>query len=145
MKMLVSARVGYKCIEIKGKQYHIPEKEIEQSIQALDISEFEAIEMWLDDHDITTNQEVEELTKKAKANKTDKIVVQSKVEKAKTERKPRENPLKTALIEYLYKFLMKNSSLLDVKITNNTKSIDFIAENKHFTLNLVEHRPKKDK
>lgn len=145
MKMLVSARVGYKCIEIKGKQYHIPEKEIEQSMQALDISEFEAIEMWLDDHDITTNQEVEELTKKAKANKTDKIVVQSKAEKAKTERKPRENPLKTAIINYLFNILTKNNTLLDIKVTNTTKSIDFIAENKHFTLNLVEHRAKKEK
>lgn len=143
MKMLLSGRVGCKCVEIKGKPYHIPEKEIEQFMQALDISEFEAIEMWLDDHDITTNQEVEELTKKAKANKTDKIMVQSKVEKAKTERKPKENPLKSTIIQYLYKILAQNPTLLALNIENPTKTIDFIAEGKHFSLNLVEHRPKK--
>lgn len=123
-----------------------PREEIEKFMKSLDISEEEAIDLWLEDNGYKEEcEEVKELSAKAKANKTDKIVVQSKVEKAKTERKPRENPLKTALIKYLFDFLSKNSSLLDVKITNSTKSIDFIAENKHFTLNLVEHRPKKDK
>lgn len=128
---------------INGKNVNIPDKEIQQFMKSLDISEVEAVEMWLDDHDYTTNAEVEELTKKAKANKTDKIVVQSKVEKAKTERKPKENPLKQAIIQYLYDFLSKNDTLQGLKIENPTKTIDFIAENKHFSLNLVEHRPKK--
>lgn len=127
----------------QGKVINIPDKDIKKFMEFLDLTEEEAINMWLDDNDYTTNEEVEELTKKAKINKTDKIVVQSKVEKAKTERKPKENPLKTSIINYLYKFLAENPTLLDVNIANPTKSIDFIAENKHFTLNLVEHRPKK--
>lgn len=127
------------------KNINIPDKELQNLMKTLDLTEEEAIQVYLDDNDYTTNEEVEELTKKAKINKTDKIVVQSKVEKAKTERKPKENPLKTSIINYLFNYLVKNTSLLDVKITNSTKSIDFIAENKHFTLNLVEHRPKKDK
>ena len=128
-----------------GKNINIPDKELENLMKTLDLTEEEAIQVYLDDNDYTTNEEVEELTKKAKINKTDKIVVQSKVEKAKTERKPKENPLKTSIINYLYKFLAENPTLLNVNITNPTKSIDFIAENKHFTLNLVEHRPKKEK
>lgn len=143
MKILISGRVGYKAIEINGKVHHIPQKELDQAMQSLDISEFEAIEMWLDDHDITVNEEVERLTKQAKSNKTDKIVVQSKVEKAKTERKPKENPLKSSIIQYLYKILSQNPSLIALNIENPTKTIDFIAEGKHFSLNLVEHRPKK--
>lgn len=127
----------------QGKIINIPDKDIKKFMEFLDLTEEEAINMWLDDNDYTTNEAVEELTKKAKINKTDKIVVQSKVEKAKTERKPKENPLKTSIINYLYKFLAENPTLLDVNIANPTKSIDFIAENKHFTLNLVEHRPKK--
>lgn len=123
-----------------------PRAEIEKFMKSLDISEEEAIDLWLEDNGLKEEcAEVKELTAKAKANKTDKIVVQSKAEKTKTERKPRENPLKTAIINYLFNILAKNNSLLDVKIINTTKSIDFIAENKHFTLNLVEHRPKKDK
>lgn len=129
--------------KFNDKNINIPDKEIKQFMETLDLTENEAIEMWLDDHDYTVNQEVEELTKKAKINKTDKIVVQSKVNKAKTERKPKENPLKTAIIEDIYKFLAKNNTLSGVKIVNNTKTIDFYAENKYFSLNLVEHRPKK--
>lgn len=128
-----------------GKNINIPDKELQNLMKTLDLTEEEAIQVYLDDNDYTTNEEVAELTKKAKINKTDKIVVQSKVEKAKIERKPKENPLKTSIINYLYKFLAENPTLLNVNITNPTKSIDFIAENKHFTLNLVEHRPKKEK
>lgn len=128
---------------INGKNVNIPDKDIQNFIKSLDISEDEAIAMWLDDNDYTINEQVEELTKKAKINKTDKIVVQSKVNKAKTERKPKENPLKQAIVEDIYKFLSKNSTLQNVKIVNNTKTIDFYAENKYFSINLVEHRPKK--
>lgn len=128
---------------INGKNVNIPDKDIQNFMKSLDISEDEAIAMWLDDNDYTTNEQVEELTKKAKINKTDKIVVQSKINKAKTERKPKENPLKQAIIQDIYKFLSKNSTLQNVKIVNNTKTIDFYAENKYFSINLVEHRPKK--
>lgn len=128
---------------INGKNVVIPDKEIKQFVKSLDITEEEAIQMWLDDHDYTTNAEVEELTKKAKINKTDKIVVQSKAEKTKTERKPKENPLKQAIIQDIFNFLAQNSTLSNIKIVNNTKTIDFYTENKYFSLNLVEHRPKK--
>lgn len=128
-----------------GKNINIPDKDIQNFMSTLDLTEEEAINMWLDDNDYTTNETVEELTKKAKTNKTDKIVVQSKVDKVKTERKPKENPLKSAIIQYLYEYLAQNPTLLNVNIENPTKTIDFITENKHFSLNLVEHRPKKDK
>lgn len=130
-------------VKVNNKEYNIPNATIKQYMKSLDITEQEAIDMWLTDRDIITNEQVEILTNKAKANKTDKIVVQSKVNKAKTERKPKENPLKTAIIEDLYKFLAKNPSLCNVKVVNGTKTIDFYAENKYFSLNLVEHRPKK--
>ena len=121
-----------------------PKAEIEKFMKSLDISEEEAIELWLEDNGYKEEcEEVKELTAKAKANKTDKIVVQSKVNKAKTERKPKENPLKSSIIQFLYKILAQNPTLLALNIENPTKTIDFIAEGKHFSLNLVEHRPKK--
>lgn len=130
-------------IKVNDKMVEIPEKEIAQFVKSLDISEEEAIQMWLDDHDYTTNAEVEELTKKAKKNKTDKIVVQSKVEKTKTERKPKENPLKQAIIQDIFNYLSKNPTLYNIKIENPTKIITFFAENKEFKLDLVEKRAKK--
>ena len=130
-------------VKVNNKTYTVPEETIKHYMKSLDITEDEAIQMWLDDRDITVNEEVEELTKKAKANGTDKIIVQSKVEKKKTERKPKENPLKQAIIIDIYNFLAKNSSLTALKVENPTKTINFIAEGKEFSLNLVKHRPKK--
>ena len=115
-------------VKVNNKTYTIPEETIKQYMKNLDINEQEAIQMWLDDRDITVNEEVERLTKKAKENGTSKIIVQSSVEKKKTERKPKENPLKEQIIEYLFQYLVKNNSLTAVKVTNKTKTIDFIAE-----------------
>ena len=50
----------------EGREINIPDKEIENSMRLLDISKEEAIEMWLDDNDFTSNAEVEEMTAKAK-------------------------------------------------------------------------------
>lgn len=137
-----NTKVGYKYIEINKKSYRIPQKELDNLMDKLDLSEKEAIDLWLFDHNAEDNEQVKELTKKAKENKTDKIVVQSSVEKKKTERKPKQNPLKQQIIEYLYQYLIKNSSLQGIKVENPTKTIDFYAEGKHFSLNLVEHRQK---
>ena len=131
---------------VNGKNVKIPDEVIANFMKSLKITEEDAVQMWLEDEGYFENEEVEEMTKKAKANKTDKIVATDKTKaRAKTERKPKENPLKTKIIKYLFDYLVKNGSLLAVDITNPTKSIDFIAENKHFTLNLVEHREKKPK
>lgn len=128
---------------VNGKNVNIPDDLIAKYMKSLELSEEEAIQMYLEEEGYIENEEVEEMTKKAKLNKTDKIVVQSKVERAKSERKPKENPLKQAIIEDIYNFLTKNPTLSGVKIVNNTKTIDFYTENKYFSLNLVEHRPKK--
>lgn len=130
-------------VEVNKKSYNIPDDTIANYMKKLDLTEQEAIEMWLSDRDIIENEEVEELTEKAKKNGTAKIVVQSKVDKAKTTRKPKENPLKTRIIQYLFDYLSQNKSLQALKIENPTKTINFIAEGKEFSLNLVEHRPKK--
>ena len=130
---------------VNGKNVNIPDDTIKKYMETLELTEKEAIQTYLEEEGYLENAEVEEMTKKAKINKTDKIVVQSKVEKKKTERKPTENPLKQAIIEDIYKFLTQNSTLYKIKIVNKTKTIDFYAENKYFSLNLVEHRPKKDK
>lgn len=130
---------------VNGKNVNIPDDTIKKYMETLELTEEEAIQTYLEEEGYLENEEVEEMTKKAKINKTDKIVVQSKVEKKKTERKPTENPLKQAIIEDIYKFLAQNGTLYSIKVVNKTKTIDFYAENKYFSLNLVEHRPKKDK
>lgn len=132
-----------RIVKVNGKEYRIPLETIRQYQKSLDISEDEAIEMWLSDRDIIVNQEVEDLTKKAKANKTDKIIVQSKVEKVKTERKPKENPIKQQIITEFYNFLLQNDKISNLKVENPTKLITFTLENKDFKLDLIEKRAKK--
>ena len=51
-----------------GKNINIPDKELQNLMKTLDLTEEEAIQVYLDDNDYTTNEEVEELTKKAKIN-----------------------------------------------------------------------------
>lgn len=131
-------------IEFNNKNVNIPDKEIAQFVKSLDITETEAIEMWLDDNGYTTNEEVESLTKKAKANKTDKIVVSDKTKpRKKTERAPTENPDKEFLIVQLYQALTGLDNITALKITNKTKIIEFVYNNKSFKLDLVQKREKK--
>ena len=108
--------------EINNKKINIPDQEIEKSMKLLDITQEQAIEMYLCDHDYIKNEEVENLTKKAKENGADKIINRKVIKKSgETTRKPKENPLKEQIIANLHNFLLQNN--------------DF--------LNLVEHRPPK--
>jgi hypothetical protein len=141
----ISSEVGYKIVEINGKDYHIPQKEIDQAMQSLEISEQEAIEMWLDDNDITTNEQVEELTKKAKANKTTLVNAGKKVREKKVERERKANPVKEEIVEIIAKFLenYQNLPISSVNVENIGKIITFKVENREFKLDLVEKRQKK--
>jgi len=125
------------------KTINIPDKEIKKSMEILDLTEEEAIQMYLEDEGYIKNEEVERLTKKAKENKADKIVVRSKVENTRAERPPKENPVKEQIIADLHKFLLENTELSRVNITNKTKTIDFYVNGRYFSLNLTEHRQKK--
>jgi len=125
------------------KTINIPDAEIRKSMEILDLTEEEAIQMYLEDEGYIKNEEVERLTKKAKENKADKIVVRSKAENTRAERPPKENPVKEQLIKGIYNFLKENGELEPVTITNKTKTIDFYVNNRYFSLNLTEHRPKK--
>jgi len=132
--------------EIKGKKINIPDQEIEKSMKLLDITQEQAIEMYLCDHDYIKNEEVETLTKKAKASGADKIVNKAKTTRAKTERKPKENPLKTSILNCLHKALIDNSEMLNISpIVQTSKGIDLYINEKYFTITLTEHRPPKAK
>ena len=132
-------------VKVNNKEYTIKDSEITKLMKTLEITETEAIDTWLCDHDIITNGEVENLTAKAKASGTAKIKADGKVRK-KTTRPLKENPLKEQIIANITEYLAQNSQNLQItnlKITNKTKMIDFTIDNREFSLNLVEHRAKK--
>ena len=132
-----------------GKAYNIPDEEIDKAMNSLDISLAEACEMWLSDHDLIQDETVEKLTEIAQKNRITSTIHSAKGEKK--ERKAREkkvNPLKKEIIEYLFdhlhEFLYNKQEKFDIKVSNDEKYIDFSIENRDFTINLVEHRKKKE-
>ena len=83
----------------KGKVYDLPQQEIETLKRKLGISENEAVDVYLDDHNICINETAEELARKSKANGVQKEMTRCKSAKKadrKRERKP--DPTKEEII-----------------------------------------------
>lgn len=124
-----------------GKKYFVKVEEIENSMKNLDISEFESLEMWLEDRDYLVNEELEELDKQAKANKL-KENAKSSTERKKSTRERKPNPTKENIIKLVSKALEEIAT--DIVIENVGKIITFKVDNKDFKLDLVEKRIKKE-
>lgn len=127
--------------KLNGKNIRIPDEEIKKNMQILEISQDEAIQMYLEDEGYLENETVEKLTRKAKENGTAKVKAKSdKMRKpVKRERKPDEE--KEKIIEILQNAL-KNEGIT-AEITNKSKIIEFSIENNHYKLDLIKKRPKK--
>lgn len=124
-----------------GKKYFIKETEIDNLQKHLKISEFESIEVWLEDRDILANEEQMELDKKAKENKT-KVNAKSSTERKKVERERKSNPTKENIIKVIAATL--ETIATDIVIENVGKIITFKVDNKDFKIDLTEkRRPKK--
>lgn len=133
---------------MKYKNYTIPDHEIDKLMESLDISITEACEIYLTDHDLATNDTIEELTAKAKKNKVTNTIHGAKQEKsARKPREKKENPLKKQIIEMIHSQLLDILPEIDenvnIFVRNDEKYIDFTVKEREFTVNLVEHRPKK--
>lgn len=127
-----------------NKQINIPDNEIQIAMDSLNITVKEAVEMWLDDHDYTTNEEQEKLEEKAKNNKIshDAQAIKEKKNTKKREKKP--NLTKKAIINEIYNALtIKIDDISSISIRNDEKYIDFTVNNVEYTINLVAHRDKK--
>lgn len=137
-----------------GRTINIPDKDIERIQKNLGVSYNEAVYTWLVDEDYITDDTVEELSDKAKKNRITATVHQAKAEnKEKKERKPREkkeNPLKKAIINAICDGLEANIQKIDADevhfvVTNAEKYINLTVDGVEFTINLVQHRAKKEK
>lgn len=130
-------------IKVNNKVVKIPQKEIDNLMKTLELTKQEAIETWLDDNDYTTNKQVEELTKKAKANGTTKIGARVNVENKKVERERKANPTKALIIEELTKKLKQIDGINQLKVENKEKLITFSLNGNDYKLDLVQKRAKK--
>ena len=124
------------------KNINIPDDEINVSMKNLQLTKDEAIQMWLDDNGYSTNEVVEELTEKAKKNKT--VVHGAKANKprkeVKRERKPDEE--KENIIRFLAEALKNCGD--SIEITNKSKIIEFSVGENHYKLDLIKKRTPKN-
>ena len=132
---------------LNGKNIKIPDEEIKKNMEILDLSEEEAIQLYLEDEGYLENKEVAELTKKAKNSGIMSTIHGAKSDKpkAKVERERKENPTKERIIAEIGKFLCQLDGISNVNIANIGKIIEFDCENKHFKLDLIQKREKKVK
>ena len=121
-----------------GKTVNIPDAELAENMKALGISEQEAIDMWLFDNDYEDNEEVDEMTVKAKAVK--------RYEKGDT---PRKATKKERKVDEEKKNLL-NLCRVPIEgaggnVTNvkNEAEFSFTFGNNFYTVKLVKHRPPK--
>ena len=133
-----------------GRSITIPDKDIERLQKSLNISYNEAVYTWLVDEGYFTDDTVEELSEKAKKNRISATIHQAKAdENQKKERKPREkkeNPVKKEIISAILQGLKDNlPEAVEISVTNDEKYIEIHGYNHHFTVNLIQHREKKEK
>ena len=129
--------------KIDNKEINIPDNEIENLMKTLELTKQEAIETWLNDNDYTTNEQVEELTKKAKANGNTKICARVNIENKKVERERKENPTKALIIDQLWQKLAEIEHISNLKVENKEKLITFSLNGNDYKLDLVQKRAKK--
>ena len=125
---------------VNKKEINIPDEELDNLVDKLDLTMEEAIQVWLEDEGYEVNEEVEALTKKAKDNKITATIHGAKADapKAKREYVRKENPTKEAIIQILAKALEAEGIVAN--ITNVGKIIEFSCDGKNFKLDLIQRR-----
>jgi hypothetical protein len=127
--------------EINGKAVKIPMSDIVNYMQKLELTQDEAIELWLTDNDYMDNEEVDRLSQQAKDNKTN--LRADTGERKKREVTKKENPTKEGIIKEVAAML-ENIGAVNIKITNVSKLIEFEMDGNSYKLDLVQKRqPKK--
>ena len=129
-----------------GKVVKVAAKYIQRMVDNLEIDEEEAILTWLEDEEYLTNDEQEELTEQAKANKSVKVI-EAKAEKPENktqkERVRKQNPTKEMVIAKIAEMLPEFAE--NVVIENKGKLITFTIGEDEFKIDLVQKRKPKVK
>lgn len=124
--------------DFNGKSINIPDKDLENLMTSLELTREEAIETWLDDNDYTTNEEAEELTKKAK---TLRRYEKSDNERKKTTKERKVDEEKKRLLSDV-KVLIEGLGAVVTNVKNEAE-ISFTFGENNYTFKLIKHRPPK--
>lgn len=127
-----------------GKTVNIPNAEIEKLRKTFELTEEEAIEMWLEDEGYEDNEEQNELDEKAKAVRIDHEAGNDKRKKSK----PRTVHISDEKKE-LFDTILKNLDHADgvdrenITVLKENKLIQVRIGEKTFKIDLIEQRPPK--
>lgn len=124
------------------------EKEISELMQKLGISHDEAVELWMFDHGEIENEEVDEMTEKAKSvkryEKSDaprkKTVKARKVDEIKVE-------IILTLAQNLTRVVLNDedlSMIKDIVVVKPEREITFTLKGESYSVVLTKHRQKKE-
>ena len=128
-----------------GRTVTIPDKDIEKSMKALELTHEEAVQMWLEDNDYEVNEEQEELDAKAKQVKIQHgASAIDKQNKEKKERVVKVSDEKQALFSDIYQNLVEIYGE-SVEIVKENKLLTVKVGTKTFKVDLIEQRPPKKK
>ena len=130
--------------QLENKVINIPDDEIKIAMKNLDLTENEAIQMWLEDEGYEVNEEQVALGKKAAESGIMRTVHQAgggpQKSKSKRERKPDE--VKDGIVEGLKSWL-EEQEYENVQIMKTGKLITFEVDGVTFKLDLIRQRPPK--
>ena len=126
-----------------GKSINIPKVEIEKLMSSLDLSEEDAIDLWLCDNGLEEDEEQTELDEKASKVQINKDIIQKKPKK---ERKKPEKKVSDAKKELFGEILSDLQDVYkgNVEVLNENKLISVRIGDKLFKIDVIETRsPKK--
>lgn len=122
------------------KTVTIPDKEIENLMAKLELSENEAIETWLSDNGYEEDETVNELTKKAKKNINVYTTGENFQKKEKKAHPVKSTDEKIALFAEIYGFLSeKYGENCEIVIQNKRLVVNF-GNDRPITVDLVQKR-----
>lgn len=120
-----------------GKEINIPDGDIKKLMTNLDIPKDEAIDVWLDDHDYTDNEEAEAMTKKAK--EVGRRYEKSDKERKKVVRERKVDAEKGGLLTAIKTAVEEFGGI--VSGVKNEAEFSFTFNSNSYTVKLVKHRP----
>lgn len=127
-----------------SRMIKIPDEYIKKSMKALDLTQDEAIQMYLEDEGFLQNVEQNELQTKAEKSRITATIHGAKAEGEPKERKPRppkEDATKESVIAQVASFLEGIAE--NVEIVNKNKLITFKIGEDSFKFDLIRTRNKK--
>lgn len=129
-----------------GKIVTIPDKEIDNYVNSLNLTIEEAVNLWLEDNDYQVNEEQKELDEKAKNAKGCREMI--KAVSAKSDRAPRTvhtSDEKKALFDSILANLDRCEGVTrgNIAILRENKLIQVDIGGKTFKIDIIEQRPKK--